>query len=81
MARARRVRAFVARYKALCGCLLCGERTPELLDAHHMVGKDGVLADKRTITSAKRELRKCVILCANHHRAVHLTDMRLLGVR
>lgn len=60
------------------GCALCGEKEPFCLDAHHRDpnAKDFTIGRYRTNSaSTKRledELKKCVCLCANCHRKVHI---------
>lgn len=59
------------------GCLLCPEKDPSCLHAHHLdpKTKEGEISsawanawsDKRLIN----ELNKCVCLCANCHAKVH----------
>jgi len=65
---------FVTRYKTFCGCKVCGEKEPVVLDCHHLRDKDQAIALGMRAWSLKRlktELRKCVILCANCHRKLH----------
>ena len=68
-------RSFLHRYKRYCGCVVCNEKEPVALDLHHLdpSEKDGdpsnmVLLSRETL---KKEVRKCIVLCANCHRKVH----------
>jgi hypothetical protein len=68
-------RRFVNRYKAICGCAFCKEKTPICLDFHHVdpSGKDlevSVLVGM-AFSRLKNEIRKCVVLCSNCHRKLH----------
>ena len=58
------------------GCLLCEEKTPCCLSAHHVDSetKDvtvAFLAASVQPKKLKKELAKCVCLCENCHRKVH----------
>ena len=60
------------------GCIVCGERTLVCLDAHHVVPskKDKYFANGLSIKHVgqhrlKKELEKCICLCANCHRKLH----------
>ena len=59
-------------------CLLCGyQRCPEALEFHHRDegGKDFSISDKgysRSWARVRAEIAKCVLLCANCHREVHV---------
>ena len=70
-----RGKAFVQRYKRFCGCRVCGESEPIALDLHHLdpSTKEGNPANLygNSFKTIKREIRKCVVLCANCHRKVH----------
>lgn len=75
LSRHGRNKTLVARYKRLCGCKLCGEQDPIVLDLHHL-NPDEKDADPSKLLSCTREkvkteIRKCVVLCANCHRRVH----------
>lgn len=65
----------VRRYKKYCGCLVCGEKEPMVLDLHHLdpnkkdANPSALYAKSRK--RLKSEIRKCVVLCANCHRKVH----------
>lgn len=63
------------RYKRYCGCHICDEREPVALDLHHTDPsvKDDNPSNLLSYSTVrlKREIRKCVVLCANCHRKVH----------
>lgn len=64
----------VTKFKE-AGCLLCQEKDPCCLDAHHIdetqknfnisMGQD------KTAQEMEEELKKCVCVCANCHRKLH----------
>jgi len=68
---------FVAQYKTERGCKLCGEKTWQCLDAHHIdpstkTGSIGnMISWKCSLDNITKELSKCVILCSNCHRKLH----------
>lgn len=71
----KRNREFLNRYKRLCKCKVCGESEPVALDFHHLDPKEKDFEPSNLKTysrgTIKREVRKCVVLCANCHRKVH----------
>jgi hypothetical protein len=57
-------------------CVVCGyAKSAEALEFHHRSGKkDFGISEKgmtRSWVKIERELKKCVLLCANCHREVH----------
>ena len=63
------------RYKKFCGCQLCSENTPVALDLHHLDPEakefSPSLGVSMSTATFKKEIRKCVVLCANCHRKLH----------
>lgn len=74
-ARAEKSRKLIQRYKRFCGCKVCGEREPVALDLHHTDPSSKEVEVSKTVNYSreilKKEVRKCVVLCANCHRKVH----------
>ena len=65
---------FVNDFKRAHPCIVCGEAEIACLDFHHLRDKDdslAVLAKAGSINRIKKEITKCVILCANCHRKYH----------
>ena len=66
-------------FKALKGCLICGENEPACLVFHHTNGEDkdmGIskLQSMNYLFESERmqkEIAKCVVVCANCHRKIH----------
>lgn len=62
-------------FKESLSCLVCGESTPECLDFHHVDGEKygniSTIVNRWSVDRFKKELEKCVVLCANCHRKVH----------
>lgn len=67
----------VAEHKRERGCLVCGLNEPVALDFHHTDPsvKDSTIsnlfANNASIETIFKEIEKCIILCANHHRMYH----------
>ena len=74
--RRKRVRVKALQYKG-AKCHLCGyERCHEALEFHHLDpdGKDFGISDKgytRSWDKIRKELDKCILICANCHREIH----------
>jgi hypothetical protein len=69
-------KALIAAFRA-DGCLLCDEKTPCCLVAHHVdpAKKEHNIANmvrsQFSTTKIAKELMKCVCLCENCHRKLH----------
>lgn len=68
-------KAFLRRYKSMCGCLHCKEKDWVVLELHHVdpSTKEQTLSALCTYSRVrlKAEIRKCIVLCANCHRREH----------
>ena len=59
------------------GCALCAEKEPCCIDFHHLDPKDKefniskACQDFTDLDLIKKEIDKCILLCANCHRKVH----------
>lgn len=62
-------------YKATLACSQCGIMHPAVIDFHHPPGTKEhsvhILAQDGRYKKARKEIEKCVILCANCHRIHH----------
>lgn len=71
----KRNKRLINRYKVLCGCKFCNERTAICLDFHHLdpsVKEDNLSRmDCAPISKLKEEIRKCIVVCSNCHRKLH----------
>jgi len=65
-----KVKNFMARYKILKGCADCGYKKHHVvLDFDHVKGEKEInLAFAKSIEQAKKEIRKCEVVCSNCHR-------------
>ena len=93
-ARAReKTRALVAEFRK-DGCIVCGEKEPCCLQAHHVTGKKeydvaALMQGRHGVERVKlwttlrflRELAKCVCICANCHCKVHAGIVELSKAR
>lgn len=62
-------------YKTKLGCQYCGyNKYAIILQFHHKFGKDFHIDNNRFIISerTKKELEKCILLCANCHKEEHI---------
>lgn len=71
-----RKRKLFIEWKQTLSCCLCPETFHKCLDFHHVntKKKDFVLSGSihnLGLPKVMRELRKCVVLCKNHHTKVH----------
>ena len=68
-------------FKATLKCAVCGDNHPAVLDFHHINPKDkeysvSRLVSDRSYTKAIKEIQKCIVLCANHHRIHHWDELK-----
>lgn len=74
-------RQFIRWYKSYLGCIICGENNYSCLDMHHIrkSKKNKSIANLAknwtSFKTLKKELKKCIVLCANCHRKLHHTNM------
>lgn len=74
--RAKKVRR-VQEYKATKGCCICGFAEGVALDLHHLdpsIKEDAIsemFAKHASLDAIFKEIEKCVVICANHHRMLH----------
>ena len=72
--RRREKRDYILQYKKLHGCSVCGKSDHWILEFHHVRGEK-----KYAVTQAVeygfetliREIKKCIVVCANCHRTIH----------
>ncbi len=74
--RANRIRKWVSNYKAKKGCCKCYENDPVALDFHHKdktlkEGNIGTIITTWSEKKLKKEIDKCIVICANCHRKLH----------
>jgi len=64
-------------FKRTLKCERCGENHPACIDFHHINRNDpdkkhvSKLIQNRLYAQAYREVKKCVVVCANCHRKIH----------
>jgi hypothetical protein len=67
-------------YKTEKGCIKCGNKDYRVLDFHHTSKKDFTIGTARYnhfgIERVEKEIKKCVVVCANCHRIIHYKDWR-----
>jgi hypothetical protein len=73
----QRNQQFINEYKEKKGCKFCQENTPVCLDFHHIDPniKDWNISvmsrGASSITTIKKEINKCIVICSNCHRKLH----------
>ena len=63
-------------FKATLKCAVCNENHPAVLDFHHVNPAEkeyaiSTLVSNKSFTKARKEVEKCIVLCANCHRKHH----------
>jgi hypothetical protein len=76
---------FYEQYKEQLCCCFCKENEPCCLDFHHVNPNEkeyGVaqMARRYSVDAIKREIAKCIVVCANCHRKVHAGKISPLSV-
>ena len=69
------------KFKSTLKCTICGFDHPAALDFHHVdpTKKENIvsaLISTGCYKAAMREVEKCVVLCANHHRVLHAEERK-----
>lgn len=73
----RKARDTFTEYKRSLKCEKCGESDPVCLDFHHRdptqkeIGISDAVNSKWTLERLKKEIEKCIVVCANCHRKIH----------
>lgn len=63
-----------------CGCAICDEKDIACLDFHHLRDKEFNIANEiknLSIDNLKKEIDKCIVLCANCHRKLHYYNLSI----
>ncbi len=75
--RRQKLRAWVEDFKKTLRCEECGFGDFRALEFHHPDGQEkdaavgSMVKDNRSIAAVRREIARCVVLCANCHRIAH----------
>lgn len=68
-------RKLITKLKSFKGCYVCGLKYTECLDYHHVSMDNKEFTPSAMLSKSteqlKNELKKCIVLCSNHHRMVH----------
>lgn len=76
--RKRKTKEF-EEFKETLKCSLCGENRPWCLDFHHINPEEKEVEVVKLIEAPnkiKKEIEKCIVLCANCHRDLHYKNKR-----
>ena len=72
-------KSYVDQVKKESGCVDCGYNNLLCLEFHHMRNKTDTISNMVKkgygLETIKKEVDKCVVLCANCHRLRHLTSV------
>lgn len=72
------IRDYIQDVKKHSKCAICGESRWYVLDFHHIKDKKFTIAQKIpegcSLDTIKEEISKCIVLCANCHRALHYEE-------
>ena len=75
--RKNKIKKWFEDYKLRLCCSKCSENHPATLDFHHKFRKNKemdvakMVYEGYSIERIKKELKKCIVLCANCHRKEH----------
>lgn len=78
--RKRKVVEWFREFKTTLKCDQCDENHPSTLDFHHLdpakkdINISEAAGEGYSIEKMKREINKCIILCANCHRKLHWNE-------
>lgn len=76
--RYQKMKQFIDDYKLSKGCAICGyKKYAEVLEFHHNNrDKEFSIGGMKnyTLKKIKKEMEKCVLLCANCHRELHIKE-------
>src|SRR3990167_7493009 len=78
-----RFRAQIQAIKTKAGCMDCGETHPACLQFHHtdpttkLFRINRGIAERRARLLIMKEIKKCIVLCANCHAKRHWLERRL----
>lgn len=73
------LRQYLNDLKKNKSCIKCGENRWWVLDFHHVNDKEyqiSQLVKHGSLELLKKEVNKCVVLCANCHRDLHHNELR-----
>lgn len=78
----QKLREEVNTIKSSRGCCICGEKNPIVLDFHHVdpqIKSDDIseLMAGRYRKKLMKEIPKCVVVCANHHRLIEAKQITI----
>ena len=75
--RKREINDWFNKYREALSCSLCGENHPATLDFHHKsksskeFGINVLVHNGYSLDRIKKEMEKCLVVCANCHRKIH----------
>lgn len=82
--RRKRIANVILDIKQKIGCQECGENDPACLDFHHPNNdKEYEIGNNfnKSLENLKKEMLKCIVLCANCHRKFHFYEKQAVAQR
>jgi len=75
-------REFNKKWKSYLKCSICGEKSQSCIEFHHVdptkkINIVSKIMNNATITAVIKEAKKCVVLCANCHRKIHVNELMI----
>ena len=69
---------YIREYKLSKGCVICRyNKYADVLEFHHNGDKEFNISESNNLKRIKREMEKCIVLCANCHRELHVKQKYL----
>lgn len=70
---------YVREIKEASKCAICGDERWYVLDFHHLSDKSFTISQKVhegiSLDKLKKEIEKCICVCANCHREIHYKEL------
>ena len=76
----KKIHDWINEYKLSNGCCVCGyNKYAEVLDFHHNSEKEFDIGRCRKLERTKKEVEKCIVLCSNCHKELHLKERSIIN--
>lgn len=77
--RRKKILQWLQEYKKSLECAKCNLKDHRCLDFHHLSDKEESVSKltEWSIKKIQKEIKKCIVLCANCHRIIHFEKRKL----